>query len=158
MSQVPQPPYGTPPTQSYATPPGGGAPTSGKAIASLILGILSLGLCCVWWLSIPLGVVAVILGVMAKGEADQGRAGGRGLALAGLILGAIGAALALILFIAAMVGGPRLGSYFEEKMREAQQQQQQDDDGTTDTDTTDTDTDTDDTTTIPPAAPPPAPQ
>src|SRR5687768_12046632 len=115
MSQVPPPapPYGTAPTPGYQTPGAGGPPTSGKAIGSLITGILSLGLCCVPLLSIPLGIVAVVLGFMAKGDADAGRAGGRGLALAGLITGGIGAGLSLILWIAASVGGPKLGDFIK---------------------------------------------
>ena len=63
------------------------ARNSGKAIWSLILGILSNF--CLWILgSIP----AIILGVMAIKEVDssEGRAQGKGLALAGIITGSVG--------------------------------------------------------------------
>ena len=161
----PAPPYGTNPTPNYGTPGGaGGPPTSGKAIGSLVCGILSLGTCCIPLLSIPLGIVAVVLGVMGKSDADAGRASGRGLALAGLITGGIGALLSILLWIAAAVGGPQLGDFLQRKATELEQkaQQQQNDAGTsTDTDTdTGTDTETDPRTpaTPPPATPAPAPQ
>jgi hypothetical protein len=66
---------------------------SGKAIAALVLGILSLLIA-----GIILGVVAVVLGVMARKEiaADPNREGD-GMALAGIITGAIGTVLAVVL-------------------------------------------------------------
>ncbi len=66
---------------------------SGKAIGALACGIISLIL-----FGIILGVVAVVLGVMARKEiaADPNLAGD-GMALAGIITGAIGAVLAVVL-------------------------------------------------------------
>jgi hypothetical protein len=159
MSQVPPPapPYGTAPTPGYQAPGAGGPPTSGKAIASLICGIIALGTCCMWFVSIPLGIVAVVLCVMGKSETDSGRASGRGLALTGMILGGIAAVLSLVV----TVGGIQLGSFAERKAQEIEQKmkdEQQKQGQPTDTDTTDTtDTDTD-TKAPPPAAPPPTPQ
>lgn len=65
--------------------PGGGE-TNGKAIASLVFGIL--------WLFGLGSLLAVILGHMAKKEIDrsEGRQSGRGIAVAGLILGWLGVA------------------------------------------------------------------
>ena len=69
---------------------------SGKAIGSLVCGIISLLL-----FGIILGVVAVVLGVMARNEIKANpNLDGDGLALAGIITGAIGAVLALVLIIA----------------------------------------------------------
>jgi hypothetical protein len=66
---------------------------SGKAIAALVCGILSLIL-----FGIILGVVAVVLGTMARREiAADSSLEGDGMALAGIITGAIGAVLAVIL-------------------------------------------------------------
>jgi Tfp pilus assembly protein PilE len=78
-------PAGSPP----AVPPAGVAevvPTSGKATASLICGILSLTI-----FSIFTGIPAVILGHMSRGEIRRaaGRLKGDGQALAGLIMGYI---------------------------------------------------------------------
>ena len=65
----------------------------GKAIASLVCGIISLFI-----LGPILGVVAIVLGVMARKEiAADPSLDGAGLALAGIITGAIGAVLAIVL-------------------------------------------------------------
>ncbi len=67
------------------------------AIVSLILGILSV-LCCAWFLP---GIVAVVLGFMAKSKAEQNpnEYGGRGLALGGIITGGISVVLGIIVMI-----------------------------------------------------------
>ncbi|MET7306683.1 DUF4190 domain-containing protein [Streptomyces sp. NPDC005134] len=73
-----QPPYG------YGYP--GGAPLpSGKATASMVLGILGLLL-----VPIVLPIIALCLGVSARRMADRGEGGGRGQATAGLVMGIVG--------------------------------------------------------------------
>jgi hypothetical protein len=68
----------------------------GKAVASLVCGIISLFL-----LGPILGVVAIVLGVLARKEiAANPNLDGAGLALAGIITGAIGAVLAIVLIAA----------------------------------------------------------
>jgi hypothetical protein len=66
--------------------------TNGKAIASLVLGIV--------WLCSLGSILALIFGYMAKNEIDEsgGTQGGRGLAIAGIVLGWIGVG-ALLLFL-----------------------------------------------------------
>src|SRR5687768_2814206 len=110
-----QPPYGQPPGQpGYGQPgygqPGYGqpAPSSGLALGSLIAGILSLLSCCLWFLSIPLGACAAILGFVAKGKIARGQASGSGMATAGIITGAIGLLLSIGLALAILIGGPEL--------------------------------------------------
>jgi hypothetical protein len=75
MAQYPNP--GFPPGNYQPMPP---PRTSGAAIASLILGILG----CVPLLT---GVLAVILGMIGLGATKKPGVGGRGLAIAGLVLG-----------------------------------------------------------------------
>lgn len=74
----------------------GGVPqkTNGKAIWSLVLGILGL-ICCGFFAGIP----AIILGNMAKNEIDAGKGTGRGMAQAGFILGIIAVALGVLWLI-----------------------------------------------------------
>lgn len=80
-------------------PPVAGAGGQNKtlAIISLVTGVLSI-FCCGWF--IP-GIVAIVLGFMAKNKADQNPAefGGRGLALGGMITGAISIILGIIVVI-----------------------------------------------------------
>ena len=58
--------------------------TNGLAIASMVLGILWL-----WWIG---SILALIFGYVAKSQIDQsgGRQAGRGMAIAGIVLGWIG--------------------------------------------------------------------
>jgi len=78
----------------YAEPEGRRKP--GKAIASLVCGIISLFI-----LGPILGAVAIVLGVMARKEIESDpNLEGAGLALAGIITGAIGAVLAIVLIAA----------------------------------------------------------
>ncbi len=67
------------------------------AIVSLVLGILSIP-CCGF---VVFGIAAVITGFLAKKKADENpnQFGGRGMALAGMIIGAITTVLGLILTI-----------------------------------------------------------
>ncbi|HWC26176.1 MAG TPA: DUF4190 domain-containing protein [Solirubrobacteraceae bacterium] len=66
---------------------------SGKATAALVCGILSLVL-----FGIILGAVAIVLGVAARKEiAADPALEGDGMALAGIITGAVGAVLAIVL-------------------------------------------------------------
>lgn len=66
---------------------------SGKAVASLVLGILSIVLCYVGF--IP-GAIAIVLGVTAKRDIDREGFEGRGLAIAGLICGIVGTSIQLL--------------------------------------------------------------
>ncbi len=93
------PGYGGP---GYGGPPAGGPPqNSSKAVAALVVGILSpiLGLCCA--IIGLVGIVAVVLGRNAQKEilASNGRLTGEGMAKAGVILGYIGISLGLVMTI-----------------------------------------------------------
>lgn len=85
------------PSQPYGPAPG--APpsrqkTNGLAVASLILGILW-----VWWVG---SVLAVIFGHVALSQIKKTGAAGRGLAVAGLVLGYIGIGTALVVGVIAL--------------------------------------------------------
>ncbi len=73
--------------------------TNGLAIASLVLGILWL-----YWVG---SILALIFGYVAKGQIDRSRGaeGGRGLAIAGIVLGWVGVGiLVLLVVLVATVG------------------------------------------------------
>lgn len=76
--------------------PSGPPETCGKAIASMVLGLL-----CFFW---PASIAAVVLGHIARSEIRKsgGRQTGAGMALAGLILGYLGVSVIPILIIAAI--------------------------------------------------------
>ncbi|WP_291377969.1 DUF4190 domain-containing protein [Demequina sp.] len=104
MTQVPPPP-------PMGDPMGGAPQPQGKgmAIASLILGIVSVAMCLYWFLAIPAGVIAIVLGVIARG-----RGVGAGMALAGIITGALGAVLGLVVAVAVFTGGGIFDNYCED--------------------------------------------
>jgi type IV pilus assembly protein PilA len=79
-----------------STPLPGRTETSGKAIASLVCGIL--------FFFLPSAIVAVIMGHLSLSEIKRGagRLSGRGMAIVGLVLGYLGLSVIPILIIAAI--------------------------------------------------------
>ena len=77
MTQAPPPTYGQQPGYGYNPPP---QQSNGPAIASLILGILG---------CVPLitGLLAVLFGIVGLRKTRDPAVGGKGLAIAGLVLG-----------------------------------------------------------------------
>jgi hypothetical protein len=79
--------------------PGGPRPSSGLAVAALVVGIISLVLA---WIpvvnlvSILGGIAALILGIVALRKANRGVAGGKGMAVAGTVLGGVSLVLAIV--------------------------------------------------------------
>lgn len=108
----PPPPAGPPPG-AYAYPPVPGYPppaypvkpkANGFALTSMILGILGLtiGLCLLFFPVMP--ILAVVFGYVALGQMRKTAAPGRGYAIAGLVTGYIGIALALLWLIGSIIG------------------------------------------------------
>ena len=87
--------------------PGVQAPTSGMAVASLVLGIISIVLC-TGFLIVPLvcGILAVAFGGRAQEEYATGQVSQSsiGLARAGRICGAIGISLGSLFFVLLFCG------------------------------------------------------
>ena len=92
--------YPPPPGQPYGYQPPLVAPTSGKATASLVMGIASLVMC-----GLLLGIPAMIVAWQAKRDIKQsnGALGGGGLATAGFVTGLLGTLWSLLLV--ALVAG-----------------------------------------------------
>ena len=119
MTQMPP----TPGPVSYGAP--NPSQSTGMAVASLICGVMSIVLLCFWFISIPLGIVAIVLAVVVRGKIARGEAGGAGLAKAGMITGIIGAVLSLLLTIATFAGLNMLGDWAQRQQQQYEQQQQQ---------------------------------
>jgi Domain of unknown function (DUF4190) len=128
QSQSEQPGYGPPPTfgeqSSYPSPPPAypanpptgpfpqygapyapPAPTQSKAVAAMVVGIVSLVLACGYGVGLLGSPVAWWLGSSSMREIDasQGRLSGRGMAQAGRILGIVGTVL-LVLLVVGVLG------------------------------------------------------
>jgi len=93
-----QPAYGQSP---YPGQPGGAPGTNGLAVAAMVTGIVSilLGICCnVFGVA---GIAALVMGIIARQQVarSNGAQTGAGMALAGIITGAVAILLGLGLFI-----------------------------------------------------------
>jgi hypothetical protein len=119
-SPGPQPPYQGPPGSPYgygAPPPppyhGYPQPTTGngKAVAALVLGIASIVLSWLLIFDAVFVILGLIFGLIALGESRSGRAGGRGLAVAGLVCTVVGALLATLLTVLIFRAADRCGGF-----------------------------------------------
>jgi hypothetical protein len=97
-SNIPASAYSNEPPPAFTRPP----ETSGKAIGSLISGLLA-------WI-FPAAVVAIVLGHLALSEINKsaGRIRGRGMAIAGLVLGYGGVLIIPVILIVAAIAIPNL--------------------------------------------------
>lgn len=134
MSQPPQTPPPPPPSnepggqqwQSPSQPAGDQPPppqqqsqSNGVAVAALVCGILALVLS---WipvinvLSVILGVVAIVTGVMGIRRASLPGLGQKGIAVGGLVTGVIAVLLSLLILIglAGLVTDPEFRDFFEQ--------------------------------------------
>jgi lysylphosphatidylglycerol synthetase-like protein (DUF2156 family) len=123
MTQMPPPTgpvaYGAPnPSQS-----------TGLAVGSVICGVISVILSlfsfCLWFLSLPLAIVAIVLAVIARGKIARGEAGGEGLAKAGLITGVIGLILSIMIPVILGLFFRTAGEKFRQQLEKEQQRIEQ---------------------------------
>ena len=124
----PPPPPGAGPGYGYGGGPGYGAapgygggpatPSNGLGVAALVLGILGI-LTSLIFVGALLGIVAIVLGFVARGKAKRGEATNGGVAMAGIVTGALAVA-GTVLFIALLgsLFGKNIDSY-NECVREA---------------------------------------
>lgn len=105
--QAPPPGYGAPPPPGYGQAGYGPTPAQGpprnntKAVVALVVGVISpvLGFCCAFIGLV--GIVAIVVGRQAQREiaASGGTQTGEGMAKAGVILGIVGSAIAVVMTI-----------------------------------------------------------
>jgi hypothetical protein len=133
--------FGGPPPGGFGAPPQGGAPpgafgpppgpfgpagpfgpmgalppSNGLATGAMILGVLALPGACCCYSSLPLGLAAIVMGVIAVNKAKTSPIthGGRVMAQAGIICGAVG--LALTIAIILMGVGMQLANGVQHRM------------------------------------------
>jgi uncharacterized protein YneF (UPF0154 family) len=103
-------------------PTGAAQPGNGVAIAGMVLGIISLGLFCVWYVAIPCAVVGLILSAVGLKKSKEIGGKGKGMATTGLVLSVIALGLAIVLAIAV---GAFLFTMFEESKTMQEQLKEQ---------------------------------
>ena len=72
-------------------------PRNGFGVAALVLGLLAVVSSWTVIGGIVLGILAVIFGVLGRGRARRGEATNGGFSVAGIVLGAIGVVIAIVL-------------------------------------------------------------
>ena len=99
-------------------PPPAPSSASARSIWSLVLGILSLVTGC-FLLGIPLGIIASLLGWLELSAIKRGEApeAGRGLAVAGLVTGILGAGMGFLLAAYCVLMGTLLSIPLLEEIR-----------------------------------------
>jgi hypothetical protein len=95
---------GHPSTYQYPAYVAAPQATNGMAIASMVLGILWL-----YWIG---SVLALIFGYVALGQIKERNQGGRGMAIAGIVLGWVGVGALLLVIIVAIAAGSDSSSGF----------------------------------------------
>ncbi|MFD7081500.1 DUF4190 domain-containing protein [Streptomyces sp. NPDC059918] len=105
-----QPAYGYPGQQGYPGYPGYPgygypAKSNGFGITAMVLGIIGVVTC---YLGVLFGVPALVFGILGRKKAQRGEADNGSMALAGIILGAIGIVIS-ILMIGLVIAGVLLG-------------------------------------------------
>lgn len=84
---------------------------AGLGIASMIVGIISVPLCCFNWLSLPVSITAVILGFISRAQG-----GSRATSTTGIICGFVSIFLVIVVFALVMSG-----AIDAEKLKQMQQ-------------------------------------
>ncbi|MDR6977651.1 hypothetical protein J2X68_004370 [Streptomyces sp. 3330] len=85
--------------------PGGMADRNGMGVAGMVLGIISAVGFCMWPLAVVLGILGITFGAVGRGKARRGEASNPGQALAGIICGSVGIALAIGLGVLVIAQG-----------------------------------------------------
>lgn len=68
--------------------------SKGLSIASMVLGIVSVVMLCLYYISIPCAILAIIFAIVGR------KKGGKGMATAGLVLGIIALAIDIVIVVA----------------------------------------------------------
>ena len=89
--------YQTPVDYKDTQPNGNGG--QGMAIAAMVLGIVSIVLCCIWYISLLCAIVGIVLGVMHNKKGVKS-----GMATAGIVCSIIGIILTIVILVLAAIG------------------------------------------------------
>lgn len=79
-------------------------PGSGLAIASLVCGILGVLTGIFIFSGLSLGLAGIVLGIVALVKVKNGTASGKGMAIGGIVTGALGMIVAVVVLILGMIG------------------------------------------------------
>lgn len=75
----------------------------GFCITSMVLGIIAMVFFCLWYLSIPCGILAIIFGILGVKSTNKG------MAIAGIVTGAIGLVISIFIIVMLFMYGVATG-------------------------------------------------
>lgn len=75
----------------------------GFCIASMVLGIVAMVFFCLWYISIPCGILALIFGILGVKSTNKG------MAIAGIVTGAIGLLISFLIIVIFFIYGLAMG-------------------------------------------------
>ena len=75
----------------------------GFSIAALVLGIVAIVLSCIWYISIPCAILAIVFGILGIKSSKKG------MSIAGITTGAIGIFISIAILIVLMIFGFAMG-------------------------------------------------
>ena len=78
--------------------------SKGLSIASMVLGIISVVLFCLWYVSVPCAILSIIFAIVGM------KKGGKGMAIAGLVLGIVALSIIVMVYLLAIAGVATLNS------------------------------------------------
>jgi len=96
--------YPPPPAPYSGYPAPAGGLRNGMGVAALIVGLLSLPAIFTVLGGLVLGVAAIVLGILGRNRAKKGEANNGGIAVAGIVLGAIGVLLSVVMGVLFAIG------------------------------------------------------
>jgi len=99
---VRQEPATASPLDRHASPVADGERKTGRAVASLVLGIISIPTFFFWPVSVTLGILAIVIGTMARNDGRRMGYTNMGTAKAGIICGIAGIVLSIGLIAVAV--------------------------------------------------------
>src|SRR5690348_5666246 len=104
--QYPQQAYFPQNQQPVFVAPSVSEPGAGMAVASLVLGILSIVTFWGWFLTLPLSIIGIIMGALGRRSISR-----RGIATAGLVCSIIGLVVFLLFYLLVIAAVFRAASY-----------------------------------------------
>jgi hypothetical protein len=87
------------PLDRHASPVSDRGRSNGRAVAAMVLGIISIPTCFFWPVSVVLGILGIVIGTMAKTDARRGGYENTRQAKAGIWCGIAGIVLSILLIV-----------------------------------------------------------
>ena len=94
-------------------------PSSALAIASLVCGILGVLTGIFIFSGLSLGLAGIVLGIVALVKVKNGTASGKGMAIGGIVTGALGMIVAVVVLILGLIGIGMLGDCAEKAVQDS---------------------------------------